>query len=169
MISSSSRFAVIQGWDFTMGLERHLVVFVKWCFSLDHHHFFCLGAASQTTNPGRLISPYCHSLKFSSSSALWEWQWTSQVGCHREGVWPSDRSVGGRWQVRRCKAKQDDELINPATPTVQRETPLSQPQRLCSRGGSLEDYSSVIGGLLLIFDIFHLFNVNFVFTLMHHN
>lgn len=49
-----------------------------------------------------------------------------------EGVWASDRSAGVMRQVRRCKAEQDNGLINPATPQVQRERLLSQSQRLCS-------------------------------------
>lgn len=52
--------------------------------------------------------------------------------CDRGGVWASDRSAGVMWQVRRCKAEQDDVLINPATPLVQWERLLSQPQRLGS-------------------------------------
>lgn len=38
-----------------------------------------------------------------------------------EGVWASDRSAGVMRQVRRCKAEQDDGMINPATPLLQRE------------------------------------------------
>ncbi len=49
-----------------------------------------------------------------------------------EGVWASDRSAGVMRQVRRCKAEQDDGLINPATPQVQWERLLTQPHTLCS-------------------------------------
>lgn len=47
-----------------------------------------------------------------------------------EGVWASDRSAGVMRQVRRCKAKQDNGLINPATPQFQWERLLSQPHWL---------------------------------------
>lgn len=36
-------------------------------------------------------------------------------------VQASDRSAGAMWYVGRCKAEQDDGLINPATPPVQWE------------------------------------------------
>ena len=70
-------------------------------------------------------------VKFSSRGAPHEWGWAS--GGVIEGVWASDRSAGVMRQVRRCKAGQDDGLINPATPQVQWERLFSQPRRLCNK------------------------------------
>ena len=69
-------------------------------------------------------------VKFSFSGSPHERGWAS--GGVIEGVGASDRSAGVMRQVRRCKAEQDDGLINAATPPVQWER-LSQPQRLCSK------------------------------------
>ncbi len=88
---------------------------------------------------------------------LWcsrEWGWAS-VGV-MEGVWASDRSAGIVRQVRRCKAEQDDGLINPATPRVQWERLLSQPQRLCNQEvskGAAEVSEIHTAHRLIVFDI----------------
>lgn len=73
---------------------------------------------------------YNRAVKFSSSGAPHVWGWAS--GGVIEGVWASDRSAGVMRQVRRCKAEQDDGMINPATPQVQRERLRSPPRRLWS-------------------------------------
>lgn len=75
-----------------------------------------------------------------------------------EGVWASDRSAGVMRQVWRCKAEQDDGLINPATPQVRWERLLSQAQRLCNEEVTAQTSKAhtgrrLINGILL--DVSH--------------
>lgn len=125
-------FALIGSWDIfflecLMGISwfsRVVLQLKTWQFLLSW--IDSLNSESQSSHITKLSF-----VKFSTSGAPREWGWAS--GGVIEGVWASDRSAGVMWQVRRCKAKQDNGLINPATPQFQWESLLSQPHRLCNK------------------------------------
>lgn len=116
-----------ESWEFIAVSDGHLLILSSGASTQMIAVFVFLDELPERWIAAELYHQTVICQDFPSSGAPHEWGWASERVI--KVVWASDRSVGVMRQVRRCKAEQDDGLINPATPPVWWE-------RFCSHRGA---------------------------------